>query len=137
MEKSDENILFSIIENKNKEIDSDEINISNELNQMLNELEINNTGSSCFDSFKESENMIKIIDYRFNYKLKDLYLICEYYDILKIVKFNKCNKEEVINVIVEFESDINNTYIVNKRKLMWCYINELKNDKVLKKFILL
>ena len=136
MEQNNENIFFSITDNIDKninEIDNNKI-ISDELNNILNELENNNFKISF--NYNENENIAKIINYTLNYKLKDLYLICEYYNIIKEIKQNKCNKEEIINIIVNFENNINNSEIVFKRMNMWFYINELKNDKFMKKFVL-
>ena len=48
----------------------------------------------------------------------------------------KCNKEEIINTIVLFESNPDNYNISCRRKKCWFYINELKNDRFMKKFIL-
>jgi len=106
--------------------------ISNELSKILDELDDKN--GILISNY--NENVAKNLDYMLNYKLKDLYLICEYYNILKEVKQNKFNKEEIVNIIVNFENDINNNEIVFKRMNMWFYINELKNDKFMKKFIL-
>ena len=78
----------------------------------------------------------QMINYNENFTVKDLLLICEYYGFAKDVKTNKFNKEQIINFLVSFESDQNNSDIVCKRQNMWFYINELKNDKFMKKFIL-
>lgn len=77
-----------------------------------------------------------IINYHENYTVKELLLICEYYGFAKDVKTNKFNKEQIIEYLVSFESDISNTEIVFKRQNMWFYIGELKNDKFMKKFII-
>jgi len=78
----------------------------------------------------------KIINYNENFTVKELLLICEYYGISKELKSNKCNKEVIINFLVDFESNCMNTQIVLKRQKMWLYINELKNDKFMKKYVL-
>ena len=144
MTKQNENIFFSIIDNDVKNHDDTNDNIynnndnnyekllSNELSQILDELDDKNGKLNL----NYNENAAKIINYTLNYKLKDLYLICEYYNLLKEVKQNKYNKDEIINLIVNFENNINNTEIVFKRMNMWFYINELKNDKFMKKFVL-
>jgi hypothetical protein len=140
-----ENIFLDIDDNINKN-NMDDLNTSNsndtnilseELNKILNELENNNVKKTNDNFFHyHNENIPKFVDYTFNYKIKDLNLICEYYNILKEVKQNKYNKEQMINKIIEFENDIDNYEIVYKRMNMWFYINELKNDKFMKKFIL-
>jgi hypothetical protein len=145
MTKQNENIFFSIIDNDVTNQDDTDDNIynnndnntyekllSNELSQMLDELDDKNGKLNL----NYNENVAKNINYTLNYKLKDLYLICEYYNLLKEVKQNKYNKDEIVNLIVNFENNINNTEIVFKRMNMWFYINELKNDKFMKKFVL-
>ena len=77
-----------------------------------------------------------MINYHENYTVKELLLICDYYGFAKDLKTNKCNKEQIIDFLVSFESDINNSDIVFKRQNMWFYINELKNDKFMKKFVI-
>lgn len=78
----------------------------------------------------------QMINYNENYTVKELLMICEYYGFAKDLKNNKYNKEQIIDFLVTFESDSNNSDIVFKRQNMWFYINELKNDKFMKKFIL-
>jgi hypothetical protein len=78
----------------------------------------------------------QIINYNENYTVKELLMICEYYGFSKDLKNNKYNKEQIIDFLVTFESDTNNSDIVFKRQNMWFYINELKNDKFMKKFVI-
>ena len=80
--------------------------------------------------------MPQIINYNENYTVKELLVICEYYGFLKEIKTNKCNKEQTIEILVNFENDPINNDIVFKRQNLWFYINELKNDKFMKKYIL-
>jgi hypothetical protein len=77
-----------------------------------------------------------IINYHENYTIKELLLICDYYGITKEFKINKCKKEQIINFLVNFESNSDNADIVCKRQNMWFYMNELKNDKFMKKYLL-
>jgi hypothetical protein len=65
-----------------------------------------------------------------------LLLICEFYGISKQFKNGKFKKEEIINFLVYFESDPINNDIVSKRQTMWFYITQLKNDKIMKKYVL-
>jgi hypothetical protein len=78
----------------------------------------------------------QMINYNENFTVKELLIICEYYGFAKHLKTNKFNKEQIIDFLVSFETDPNNYDIVIKRKNMWFYINELKNDKFMKKFVL-
>ena len=78
----------------------------------------------------------QMINYHENFTVKELLMICEYYGFAKDLKNNKYNKEEIIQYLVSFESDPINSDIVFKRQNMWFYINELKNDKFMKKFVL-
>jgi hypothetical protein len=80
--------------------------------------------------------LTRMINYRENFTVKDLLFICEYYGFSKQLKNAKLNKEQIIDFLVNFESDQNNFDIVNKRKNMWFYMNELKSDKFMKKFVL-
>lgn len=77
-----------------------------------------------------------IINYHENYTIKELLLICEYYGFAKHVKTNKLNKQQIIECMVSFENDFTNSDIVCKRKTMWFYMSELKNDKFMKKYVL-
>lgn len=77
-----------------------------------------------------------MVNYRENFTVKDLLFICEYYGFAKQLKSAKLNKEQIIDFLVNFESDKNNFDIVNKRQNMWFYMNELKSDKFMKKFVL-
>jgi len=77
----------------------------------------------------------QMINYNENFTVKELLMICEYYGFAKDVKTNKLNKEQIIEVLVAFELEANNSDIVFKRQNMWFYINELKNDKFMKKYI--
>ena len=63
-------------------------------------------------------------------------LICDYYGLAKDLKSNKCNKYEIIEFLVIYEYNPLNSDIVFKRQNLWFYINELKNDKFMKKYVL-
>jgi hypothetical protein len=76
-----------------------------------------------------------IINYRVNYTVKELMIICEYYGFAKYIKANKFNKEQIIDYLVSFEGDVANADIVFRRQNMWFYMNELNNDKFMKKFV--
>ena len=101
------------------------------LQSELNDIEI--YGGSLSQS---DEIFLEMKDYEMNYNVKQLLLICEYYDILKDVRANKMKKQDIIEQILLFEKNMENIEITMKRKELWYYINELKNDKMMKKFVI-
>ena len=109
------------VEQNNEENDLDIDELLNELNEKVS---------------SDDLAVPHMINYHENYTVKELLLICEYYGFAKDMKVNKFNKEQIIEYLVAFESDISNTDIVFRRQNMWFYINELKNDKFMKKFVL-
>ena len=112
------------------------MNELNELNEMneLNDIEIYGQHSGCGE---ESDDIfLEMKDYEMNYTVKQLMLICEYYDILKDVRANKAKKQDIIEQILLFEKNMENVETTMKRKELWYYINELKNDKMMKKFVI-
>tara|TARA_B100001057_G_C22805290_1_gene933157 strand:+ start:1252 stop:1659 length:408 start_codon:yes stop_codon:yes gene_type:complete len=72
------------------------------------------------------------IYYDQNFTKKELDKIAEYYNIEK----RKKKKMELIESIVEFESDKNNIELVFKRKKLWSYISEIKEDKYLSRYLI-
>ena len=73
------------------------------------------------------------VDYQTNYLKKDLERIADYYEISK----RKKRKEQLIEDIVIFEKDPENIEIVFQRKKLWSYVEEIKSDKYLSKFLIL
>ena len=74
--------------------------------------------------------------YNINFTIKQLFVICDYYGLSKKLKPNKNNKEYIVNALVLFEKDYANQDIVFKRRNMWYFMAELKNDKFMKKYII-
>ena len=118
---SEENIKFFFSENENENN-----------NELLSNFTLKNSQME-----KDYNIDAHIVNYNLNYTIKELMLICSYYGISQVMKTNKYNKEEIILALVDFENDVKNREIVFKRKNMWFYVNELKNDKFMKKYILL
>lgn len=119
-----ENIHFNIDEvHEETNVNYDEI-MSNFENEMFNDY--------------ESENIIasQILNYQMNFTIKQLVVICDYYGISKEIKLNKATKIEIINALVYFENNSINEDVVLKRQNLWFYLNELKNDKIMKKYVL-
>ena len=81
--------------------------------------------------YQQDEIIAQMSDYELNYTLKQLTLICEYYEI----KVNKMKKMEIIETLVSFENNLENVEIVMRRQKMWHYITALKEDKFMKKYI--
>ena len=123
---NNENVFFSLDETEN-EVNTDD---STQLNDFLEELN--------FENDTNNQGIIEVmhVDYKINYTVKELLLICEYYGLAKELKIQKCCKDIIILVLVDFESNPLNNTIVLRRQEMWRCINILKNDKFMKKYVL-
>ena len=77
--------------------------------------------------------LAQMSEYDLNYTLKQLCMIYEYYNIGKI---SKLKKADIIQAIVVFEHDAENCEIVMRRQQLWHYLEELKADKFMKRFVL-
>ena len=73
------------------------------------------------------------LDYSTNNTVKQLTNILEFYGLPK----RKQKKEEIVQTIVNFESEVDNIDIVEKRKLLWGYIHELKESEFFAKYVLI
>jgi len=127
------NMSFFVVD---KDIDNT-YNNDEEINKIMEEfkeVEIN-SASNVFEINQYLEEDLSEY-YSKNYNVNQLLKICEYYDLLKCVKMAKYKKMEIINAIIMFEQDVENNEIVLKRRQMWFYINELLNDKYMKKYII-
>ena len=76
--------------------------------------------------------MANEINYSTNYTRKELDRIADYYEISK----RKKRKDDIIQDIVIFEQDPENIEIVFRRKKLWSYMAEIKDDKYLRKFLI-
>ena len=115
----DENITFDIYDSNSN------AGFEQELDDLIHN--INGTTNSIVT---ESNN------YTVNFTIKQLMVICEYYGLSKMLKSNKNNKEYIVNALVLFEKDYANQDIVFRRRNMWYFMAELKNDKFMKKYII-
>ena len=122
-----ENVFFSLDET------SIEFDNEDKINDFLNDFEYKNQINDLTD--KEIIESLSI-EYKINYNVKDLLLICEYYGIAKELKVQKFCKEMIIYFLVDFENDPLNNTIVLQRKKMWRCMNMLKNDKFMKKYVI-
>ena len=76
--------------------------------------------------------MANEINYSTNYTRKELDRIADYYEISK----RKKRKDDIIQDIVIFEQDPENIELVFRRKKLWSYMAEIKDDKYLRKFLI-
>ena len=131
MNKNDnceENVFFSL-----DETSLDYKNENNIINDLLDDFDYTNQ----INNLTREEIIESLsIEYKINYNVKDLLLICEYYGIAKELKVQKFCKEMIIYFLIDFENDPLNNTIVLQRKKMWRCMNMLKNDKFMKKYVI-
>lgn len=77
-----------------------------------------------------------MLDYADNYTIRQLTDICHYYQLGKEVRSSKMNKNELIHFLVTFECMPENAEIVLRRQNLWFFMNELKADEYMRRFIL-
>jgi hypothetical protein len=137
-----ENIFYYIKEVKNN-TDSNKII---DLNELKNEINYNSI-QETFETFEifnyngeseltrqELQDKAYILenDYLNNYTVKSLGQIMDYYELNK----KNLKKDEIIQILVIFESDPQNEPLVEKRLRLWENIKELKKDKYFSKYII-
>jgi hypothetical protein len=122
----EQNITFFLDEDE--EITSNNFDVEFDINNVLQEIEN--------EELNEDLKLPQLINYHENFTIKELMLICEYYGFAKELKTKKYNKEEIIHFLVEYELNQLNSEVVYRRQNMWFYMNELKNDKFMKKYVL-
>ena len=134
------------MENKNENITyefKDENSHDNlcEIEKLLSDFEQINYINTALDNsnrvcIEDDDMYTEMVNYDMNYTVKQLLLICDYYGLMKDVRTNKMKKQDVIEQILLFEINMVNYEVVIRRKELWYYINELKNDKMMKKFVI-
>ena len=137
-----ENIFYYIKEVKNN-TDSNKII---DLNELKNEINYNSI-QETFETFEifnyngetelttqELQDKAYILenDYLNNYTVKSLGQIMDYYELNK----KNLKKNEIIQLLVMFETDLINKPLVEKRIRLWENIKELKKDKYFSKYII-
>lgn len=129
-----ENITFKFTDTDtdmdNYNTDNTDNTVTDEFYALLNKSEDPSTDNQYDDIFMEIKN------YDLNFTLKQLTQICEYYNLSKDIKINKMKKQDIIEQIILFEHSYENYNTVLKRKEMWYYMGELKNDKLMKKMVI-
>ena len=68
----------------------------------------------------------------FDKSAKQLAIIFEYYGLLK----SKLKKQEMIEKILQFENDSLNKKVMTTRYKIWKVMDKLKQDKIMKKYII-
>ena len=121
--------IKELTEEKNTDIED----LINEINERWKLLD--NLHSSPIDDKKDiSSRLIALeLNYDTNYTVKMLKMIMDYYQISK----RKMIKSEMIQSIILFEEDDNNNDIVEKRRKLWGYMKELKEDSFFSKYIII
>ena len=128
-----ENITYCF----NEDNDSNNVDLS----ELINEFEQMNVNNASY----EGDMIIsEIKNYELNYTIKQLTLICDYYGLTKQTKTGDyygskaktMKKIDIISLIVMFENNIENIDIVMRRKELWFFLDELKSDKTMKKFVI-
>jgi hypothetical protein len=122
-----ENVFFSLDETECED------NNSTQLNDLLEEFNFEDDKNNLI-----SAEIMEILsfEYKTNYTVKELLLMCEYYGIAKELKKNKSNKDVIIFELTTFENNPLNSEIVLKRNGMWYYMSQLKSDNFMKKYII-
>ena len=132
----DENIIID--ENVNIQMvdDFDKSNADFNLKKLMEDFENISLQMNENDNYENDQLYTDMLNYDMNFTVKQLLLICEYYGLLKDVKTNKMKKQDIIEQILMFENNNDHYEMVIRRKELWYYINELKEDKMMKKFII-
>ena len=109
-----------------------ETNISDVEIDLTSIMEEVNSTTPVSSNISTDSLLAEELNYSTNYTVKQIGNIMDYYKINK----RKMKKDEQIQAIIFYESDIKNIHIVENRKRLWENIEELKNDPYFSKFIL-
>ena len=85
------------------------------------------TNQALMDDYVAAE-----INYETNFTKKELEQIVDYYGLSK----RKKKKGELVTSISIYEKDPDNFHQVHQRKKLWAYMQEIKEDKYLSKFLI-
>lgn len=117
-------VTYNLNETENKIIAADELENYFKTFDALEQGDI-----ACADAFDNDQLQIL---YHENYTVKGLNQILQYYGIYKA----KMTKDEIIQTLIFFETDLTNHEIVLRRMRLWQNAIELKADPFFSKFIL-
>lgn len=149
-ENNENENIFIVLEEKTPKHKMDDYFLVEEMIQSLDkELSIDgenhsldmNTGFSLdyhisdleYDSMYD-EVLSRKLHYQTNMTIKHLQMMSDYYGFSK--DWKKKNKNDLIDGLVSFETDAKNKSIVIQREKMWYFMNELKKDSFMKKYVL-
>ena len=107
------------------------------MNIIINEITEQETDmqskSSLEDELSIVDNSIAMeIDYNINYTLPMLQHICGFYNL----SYSRVKKKDVIKMLIEYEQNPENINMVQERKRLWYYMQEIKENKYLSKYII-
>jgi hypothetical protein len=105
------------------EIENSDTTNAGDINDILKQLE---------NEELDTTNLFSELYYN-ELNVKDLIKICNYYGLDKGTKGYK--KNDYIQLIIAFESTPENYEYVERRQRFWTYMIELKNDPIMKKYI--
>ncbi len=125
------NLTYSLYENENQTEDVDYNDILKDIEEEESKRELSNK-NVIHQEVSLDDITARELDYETNHTKKDLVKIAEYYEI----SIRKKNKADLISEIVIFESAIENAAIVERRRELWFYINEISEDKYLSKYLI-
>ena len=130
---SNNNLTYSILEQVGNH-EEDEVKYTDLLQELKDEEEkVKQLNTFVEPSEFTLDDIVALeLDYETNYIKKDLIKIAEYYDI----SIRKKNKKEIITDIVEYETNSENTIMVERRKELWFYITEIQEDSYLSKYLI-
>ena len=120
-----ENIVYQVNERKSGDENTNQgVSVEKLMDDFMNKtVDMENNNDMAY---------IYRLEYEINYTVKMLTQILEYYKICK----RKLKKQDMISKIVEFEMDVQNIEIVERRRMLWEYIAELKEDEYMSKYII-
>ena len=97
---------------------------------LINEFEMEDVINE-FNMLELDENKEIIHIYK-RYTINELLRICHFYNLLN--EKTKMKKQQIINDLLIFENNDKNKKMVNLRKMFWFYMEELTNNKFMKKY---
>ena len=135
MSTQPQNIKYSLKEYNKK--NKDEVGLTfDELENFIEEKEKEKEITASYEEYDDNYSEMFFLleqEYSENYTKKELELIAGYYEISK----RKKKKLDLIQEIIIFEQNDLNYDIVEKRKLHWFYLEQLREDPYLKQFIII